>query len=1066
MSHDDEPAPEAEKPEAEPRPRGRRRRRLKKWIFLALLATAAYWAASFGVRPTAERWLSQTLDSPVRVTRVGFEPLDAVITLEGLVTRIPGEGLSLGTPIVADRARLDLQWFPLIHKRLHIRELTLEGAVIELDEAPNLVPSLEALGAPGSPKTLPPEWTVQVDRLAIRDSLLKLRALGTTKQPIEVRIQEAEVTATRRRTSQLGAATNLRLDASFEGGNLKATGHWALREDGLTVMADVKAEDLPVARVLKRMPELGIDSLSGRLEADLRYVLEADHRNMLSGFARLRDAKIQTPDRTTPSVEVRNAIADIAGLDLNRRRLHVRSLVLRGATFAPEAQIGSTVLSSLADERRKKRGLRDEDEVRPWRWSVDRFDATGAQLRIPDPTRADESEDPEASEDSKDPEDAIALVTTIRGENLGPRSHWSPIKATFQHGLGSAEFEGSVRTSYEEPRLEGKLSASEVDLSSLAHEIGFAGARLIQSGRVSANLDVLLEPGSAGFGVNGIISVIGASVAVPQDELALLEKERRESASTAPPAGDSAPPPEPAPTAEAPPSTATDRPTVTRPYVRPRIGPDGQLLPEDEGPDLLEVFTFGAARVDFGVNAPAPKRTKRGRTPPRRWNLDATLTAPFVHIGLDEDGWVVPPIEPPEPEGAAKTAGEDAPIENDDSETREREQDEPKAPLTLDEILRPVTLGRLAVVRGHIRLEDDSAEPPLTFDVSEITGTATEIKPLPFSAQEIFLQGYGADLGLIEVRAHEASEFGGLEIAAEEIPLYLTGPYLERLKVPYRFTNGRGSFVAELTRAPEGWNADTLLILNRPVIDPWTEDLGQTGPLGMPLSAAFKLLRDRNGDIRVRVPRLDGLDQEFDLAVLDAIQTAHEAPGSGGALAPTTIGFRPGQSELSPNAHSRLRSIARTVASFPNLRIELAAPASLQDRRWFKEKAVLENLDDRGGLMGALRLLGATDEKERIRRALQARVRGRSWYLEPHEEEVLQELLADAPPVSQAQIEDLARRRLATVEKLFLQERIPYGRLSRREISGQDRTTLAAVVVTVRTTSGPRRALVEPQDRL
>ena len=101
-------------------------------------------------------------------------------------------------------------------------------------------------------------------------------------------------------------------------------------------------------------------------EAEMRYVLEPDHRNMLTGWARMRDAKIQFPDAEEPSVEVRNAIADIAALDLRRRRVHVRSLVLRGTTLQPESQLGATMLSSLKDERRgrNRRGRKTAPTVR------------------------------------------------------------------------------------------------------------------------------------------------------------------------------------------------------------------------------------------------------------------------------------------------------------------------------------------------------------------------------------------------------------------------------------------------------------------------------------------------------------------------------------------------------------------------------------------------------------------------------------------------------------------------------------------------------------------------------
>lgn len=1035
MRKDEADAPQSDEPEASRRPR---RFHPVRWLLLALLLTVAYWVASYGARPTAESWLSRTFGAPVKVVRVGFDPIDAVITLEGLVTRLPSEHTTLGPPVVADRARIDLQWFPLIHRRLQVREFTLEGAVIELEEAPDLAPSLEALGTPTRTRTLPDDWTVQVDRIALRDSLLKLRGVSAGRDTVDVEVREAEITSTRRRTSELGAATNLRFDAGFEGGRLRAEGHYTLRDDGLAIMADVRATDVPVGPVLQHIPQLRTDALSGRLEAEMRYVLEPDHRNMLSGWARLRDAEVRAPAREDPSVEVRNAIADIAALDLRARRLHVRSLVLRGATVAPESQIGVTVLDSLReDEASRIRSGRSRE--RRWRWSVDRFDASGARLRIPGPT-----------------EEPMELVASVRGENLGPRSHWSPVRATFEHGLGRAEFEGSVRTSYEEPRLEGRLSAAGVDLPALAHEMGFVRADLVRAGIVSANVDVLLEPGAAGFGVNGVVSIAGATVVGRPPEVSGLGDD----------AAASRAPDEDGSTLAGPRAATALPPSGARPSAPARPGhlDDPSDRTSDDAPverervDLLGSFALGARRIDLAVDAPAPPKRKRGPQPPRRWHFDATLNGPFVHLGRNEDGWVLPSLDPEEaPDDGATTESTAAerPGASDDDRASE-----PESPMSLAELLAPVSIGRMAVFGGHVRIIDDSTEPALTIDVSEVGGTASGVRLEPFEADEIFLQGYGADLGMLEIRALQASQWSGLEIAGEEIPLYLAGPYLERLGVPYRFTAGTGSFVSQLRYDMDGWTADTLLVLNRPAVDPWTEGPDTSARLGMSLTSAFKLLRDQNGDVRVRVPQLDGLEDGFDAAVYDAIRGAHEAPSSGGALTPTTIGFAPGQATIRPASRARLRSMARLVRSHPTLRIELAAPASLQDRRWFAERALLRRLDDRGGLMGALRLLGATDAKERIRRALQARLEGKPWYLEAYEEEMLDELLAEEPPVSADELRRLAASRLAAVEKLFLEEGISYGRLQRRQISGQDRTTLAAVLVSVR---APERRLPPPE---
>ncbi len=980
ISNDDSGTPDDE-PAGRPK---RRRGRAVRWILFALVLTAGYWVTSYAARPTAESWLSRTLGVPVRVSRVGFDPIDAVITLEDVTTRLATDGQSIGQPIFADQARIDIQWFPLIHKRLQIREFALEGAVIELDRAPNLAPSLEALWSPTHPATLPVDWSLQIDRIVLRDSIVRLGGLGSATNPLEVDLHEAEVTATRRRTSVLGAATNLRLHATVESGTVRAEGHYSLHDEGLAIMADVEASDLPASRVLEHLPELEANALSGRLEAKMRYVLEPGRRSMLSGWARLREAKIQLPGEDEPIMEVRNAIADVAALDLRRRIVRVRSLVLRGARFRAEAGIASTLLSSLRRETDAAARKTRTGGTRPWRWAVDRFDASDARLRVPGPT------------------EPIEVAVTIRGENLGPRSHWSPVHAHFGHDVASAEFEGSVRTSYDEPRLEGRLSAGGIDLPTLVREIGLPGAHLVKSGNLTADIDVLLEPSASSFGMTGLVSIAGATLSGRPDQ----------------------------PT-ESDVVVTTSQPEPIEPALRPI-----------SRADLHEPFAAGADRIDLVVSAPAVTKRKRGPEPEHRWYVDATLTGPYLQVTRDHAGWRLPDMTP-------ESAAEKSPLEPPTP-----------SPKPYAAVAPPITIQQLTVVGGNLHVTDGASA--LAFDVGEIGGSVYNMTLAPFEIGEMSLQGYGADLGLLAIRGHETSGLGGFDVLGEDIPLYLAGPYLEHLGVPYRFSGGTGSFIAELQHDTDGWAADTLMVLNRPLVDDWTDGEGARERLGMSLSSAFRLLRDQNGDVRVRLPRLTDLEHEFDLAVYDAIQHAHEAPASGGALTPTSVGFEPGKAEIGPTTASRLRSIARLIEAYPLLRIELAAPASLQDRRWFAERALLERLDDRGGLMRALRLLGASDEQERIREALRARINGEAWYLDAYEEEVLDDLLAKQPPASTTQLRELGRQRMFAVERLLVQEGIPAGRLARREISGQDRTTLSAVLVTVR--AQPRPVSVQPPE--
>lgn len=999
---EDEESPE----ETEPTPRRSRwRRRLLRWSFLLLLATAGYWIGSFAARPTAESWLSRTLGVPVKVRRVGADPIDAVLTLENLATRWPSEDGSPGRPLIAERAHVDLQWFPLVHRRIQIRELVLEGAVLELDEVPTLAPTLESLWKPSEPKTLPEGWSVQVDRLVLRDTILRLPAAREDQPPLELVLEDFEVTATRRRTSVLGAATNLRLRTQFEGGTIEGEGHYSLRDEGLAVIADFRAKDVPVERVLEYIPELGLEVGSGRLAAEMRYVLEPERRSRLSGWARVRDGAFGGTSEK-PAIRVRNALADIDALDFRQRRLHVGSLVLRGAEIHAEPGLAGTLLGGLRNDSRST-SRRNAGRARPWRWAIDRFDASDALLELP-------------SEDQ-----ALTLPAVFRGENLGPRSHWSPIEARFGTGPLRASFKGSVRTSYEEPRLEGRLSVSGLDLPTVAYELGLAGADLVKSGRVNGDIDILLEPSAAGFGMTGLVSVTGLALASD--------------------------PPDEAPTPEA---TAVGAPT---PEPSPSPSPSPEPTPWPEGAfadgvslidlERLETFEAGADRIDLRVHAPAPKKPRRGPPPPRRWEVDATLVGPYIHAARDETGWFLPALEPPAPR-----AGDD-PEASPSSTPTPTPRPTPEASEAEIE-LPPITIGRLAVVGGSIQVLDAAAFPWISIDVTEIGGTGELLSLDRFEFQNLALQGYGADLGVVELRAFEASEWGGLEVAATDMPLYLLDPYLRRLEIPYRFAAGSGSFVSEVRRDIDGWTTDTLLILNRPQLEMWTEDAFARDRIGMSLSSAFELLRDNNGDVRIRLPRIETPHHDFDLAVADAIRNAHAAPSSGGALTPTTLGFSPGQARLRADAVADLRRMARLVAAHPQLRIELAAPASLQDRRWLTEQSLLRDLDERGGFFDAFGLLGGDDETEQIQRALRARTQGRSYPLDTYHQELLDELLAKQPPPPPAQVRALGNQRISNVEQVLLAEGISPRRLVRRLLPGDDRTTLAAVLVSVRTEPG------------
>src|SRR6185503_4072261 len=116
------------------------------------------------------------------------------------------------------------------------------------------------------------------------------------------------------------------------------------------------------------------------------------------------------------------------------------------------------------------------------------------------------------------PDAEIELAAGVSAENLGPRAYWSPLRAWVSRGAGIAEFDGSVRM-MRGLRIEGRLTARDVDAPALARAVGLPMAELAQSGRGRAALDVELEPAATDgpkLGLRGDLDVDDVWLAGPE----------------------------------------------------------------------------------------------------------------------------------------------------------------------------------------------------------------------------------------------------------------------------------------------------------------------------------------------------------------------------------------------------------------------------------------------------------------------------------------------------------------------------------------------------------------------
>ena len=455
--------------------------------------------------PLVEEKLSRILGARVEVGDVSFAPIDAVVTLRNVTVRAEQDA---EPAIDAARVRIDLQWLPLLHRAVVVRELALESALIDLARVAGADAGLERLVRVDPATELPPGWTFALDRIALRETRLRVHDVGTPERPaLDVDVRDAQVATRQRRASAFKRAPNLRVDALVEGGRIRVDGSSDLRDQGVVVDAVVRVKDVPVNRLQSYLPDLGWTAIAGRLSGRLHYQRDPERRDLLDGRARVRRIEVHTPPSDRPAVTIREVDAEVDAIDLLHRRVAIRSLMLFGARLAVRADLEAAI--PLLDGMTRAVGGSPAAPPRPagsnapdrgWTWTIRRAETRTARLHL------------------AGPDGEIEITAGVSGENLGPRAYWSPLRAWVSDGAGIAEFDGSVRMT-RGLRIGGRLTAHDVDVPALARAVGVPMAELAQSGRGRAALDVELEPGATDapkLGLRGDLDVDDVWLAGPE----------------------------------------------------------------------------------------------------------------------------------------------------------------------------------------------------------------------------------------------------------------------------------------------------------------------------------------------------------------------------------------------------------------------------------------------------------------------------------------------------------------------------------------------------------------------
>jgi len=761
--------------------RARRGPRWKLWLALLGVLVALRIALPIFLGPLIEARLSRVLGARVDVGDVSFAPIDAVLTLRNVTVQAPGAAADddSAPAITAARVTIDVQWLPLMHRSFLVHELALESGRIDLERF-GTGANLESLLRVDPGTELPPDWTFALDRIALRDTQVRLRELGAgSPEPLELSVRDAQVSTLRRRASVFGRAPNLRIDAAVEGGRVRIDGTSDLRDDGVLVDTLIRVKDVPLARLQPYLAGLGWSTVTGRVSGQLHYNREPGRRELVTGRLQARRIAVQVPALDAPAFAVRRAVAEIDAIDLLQRRIAVGSLTLHGARLAarPDLAAPLPLLDGIAfappapSKQRRPQALAAA-RVAPWSWTIGHLTTPFARLHV-------------AGRGG-----AVVLAASVSGESLGPGAYWSPLRAWIGRGDDAVVFDGTARLTHGLV-IDGRLTANGVDAPGIARAAGVPFAELAQSGRASADLTVEIEPGASKqppLDVRGHVTLTDLWLAGGGgDELALGAGAVDVALAGIDVAG--RPGREALPTA-----VRISSVTVSAPYALFTRTLDGWALPPFDAPPAEAEVTGETATAEQAADA------------------------------LPSD--VVPAVV----KGTSvATAGTDT-----TAPPAETEFIGPMPPGT------EFVIAGLRTSGGRVLVVDQTMIPAVTFDVTLVEAWAQELRLPDATLGNFVVQGRDPRFGALQLGGSRSAGHREIEVSAQSVPLAAAAPYLEQAGLPYRFTSGTGSLLSRIAFASDRWSADTTLTLRDARLTGDEVQLRQA--LGMPAESALAAL--------------------------------------------------------------------------------------------------------------------------------------------------------------------------------------------------------------------------------
>src|SRR5690606_17661260 len=123
------------------------------------------------------------------------------------------------------------------------------------------------------------------------------------------------------------------LEARIGEGSLALDSRVAMRDAGPQVESTITLRDLPVDGTQVYLKDLGWSDISGRLDAELQHVFDAEGPHTASGTVALRDLEIDVPENDGPALAWSRLDVTLGEVDVVGQKAEVSRVALDGLSL-------------------------------------------------------------------------------------------------------------------------------------------------------------------------------------------------------------------------------------------------------------------------------------------------------------------------------------------------------------------------------------------------------------------------------------------------------------------------------------------------------------------------------------------------------------------------------------------------------------------------------------------------------------------------------------------------------------------------------------------------------------